>query len=206
MKKVFLSAAIFCFLVAESQAQFRIGAKAGANFTNITEGPTSGTLETFDNKLGVRLGLVVEKSLSSNFALQSGLLYNQQGTYKKAINEYIILNYVELPLLFMFKPFSKFSVGAGPYLAYGISEVSKNGTVVTTKNDFGDSFEPELFDYGFQALVGYEVVNNLVLGASYSMGLQNISQDKTFSRKLSGFGVSLTKFFGSKKTDNVKTK
>ncbi len=204
MKKLHLLAVLFFLVAFNSHAQIRFGLKAGANFTTITEGPTSGTSKTMDLKLGAKVGLVLEKNISSKIALQSGLLYTQQGAYEKQSDRYFILNYVELPVNFLLKPTAKFSVGAGPYVAYGISEVTKVGKVVSTKNNFGDPDEPEVFDYGVNVLAGYEIIDNWVIGANYSMGLANISQDKTFSRKLSGFTLSMTKFFGRKPSTTKK--
>lgn len=151
---------------------------------------------------GFHAGLLCDLPLSSRLSFQGGVIYSVKGAlvetgkagqlgYCKATTSPY---YLEMPLNFVGKiplGFTRFVIGAGPYVAMGIGGQNKTQRVVfegeTRYSNRDIQFEkgmvsnthvggfPEMkrFDYGANALAGFEFPC-FVLTANYGYGLSNI--------------------------------
>lgn len=185
------------------------GIRAGINFQNLN-GEFAGN--DLDNKLktGFHVGVNAEIPLAPEFYIQPGLLFSTKGAKADdAADTKINLNYLELPINFLYKPVlgtGKLLLGFGPYAGYAIGGKLKNDN-----NDIDLEFDSELsqaeaaryswtfrrFDFGANFLAGYEFTNKLSVQLNAQLGLTNISpeidgmdNDDT-KTKNTGFGVSL---------------
>lgn len=152
-----LAALSITLLAATASAQ--IGARLGANFSNI-DGNT--------NDLKIRTGLLIGAAYDLEVPglpidLGAELLYSMQGgkfdSQLEGFRTTLDLQYVQLPLLLRFDilplPVVDVYLGGGAYLAYLV-----NASVTQTNTDTGEkielendnAFEPLI--YGFVALAG----------------------------------------------------
>lgn len=207
MKKLFLSM-VMITIVATSKAQ--IGVQAGATFATvkITDNTSgSGSMST-SSKVGFTVGVFTDVPLSENFIFQPALNYTQKGgkttdTFQGITDESnLTLNYLELPLNFLYKPAGGFFVGAGPTLSYGLS--GKNKETVTggqpqeTTVKFGsDADQIKPFEFSGNLLAGYILSNGIFFSVNYNMGFSNLSNDNSEKVKNNYFGIRVGKKFGS---------
>jgi hypothetical protein len=184
------------------------GIRAGVNFQNL-----NGKYAGFDmeNKLkpGFNVGVNAEIPLADEFYIQPGLLFTTKGAKAEddADNGKININYLELPVNFLYKPVlgtGKLLLGFGPYAGYAIG-----GKIKSDDGDMDLEFEKNVstplqaiytfrrFDFGANVLAGYEFSNKLSFQLNAQLGLANISPEITgtdaddYKTKNTGFGVSL---------------
>jgi hypothetical protein len=202
MKKVLLfSAALLIAGVSFGQSKVKFGIVAGPNFSSATikNLSTGSGKETTDLLVGVRGGLTVDLPLADEFYIGTGLLYAGKGG--KNIMDADIkasLSYLQLPINFLFKPevgAGNLSLGAGPYVAYGVGGKIKTtvGSVETKTDAFGDDGGLKRFDAGLGIVAGYEMKGGLYLGINADLGLVNTLEDTDgdASWKNTSFGVSV---------------
>jgi len=148
MKKLSLLFAIVLAFAVASQAQIKIGAKAGVNINNMAFDYANSDFEPETKMgLGFHFGATAEYGISDQIAVQSGLLFTRKG-FSFDIEEAwggegvdvegydrMMVNYLEIPIHAAYK-FGGFQVYAGPYFAFGIG--GKNKWDVTVS---GDGFE-----------------------------------------------------------------
>ncbi len=124
-----------------SMAQFKLGAKAGLNISNVNhdEPILEPKWRTF-----IHLGAIAEYELAESFALQSGLSYTRKGfmidmgEYYHALNIPIDIdgyikthyNYLEIPIHAVYK-INALQIFAGPYFAFGIGGKVKTKYTIT---------------------------------------------------------------------------
>lgn len=199
MRNLFLFAVIlFCSFQANAQVQYGIqahGVMSTASFSE-DEGETSK-----DSKFGFGAGVFAEFNLSPSFSIKPSLNFIQKGvevssSYSDA--EFSMeqdidarLNYLEVPVLFNYKPTANLYIGAGPSLAYGLSgklkgnfsyedeteEISESLDIDAFKDAEEDGAGFKRFDFGLTAAAGYYFTENLSIQAGYTHGLSNIADD-----------------------------
>lgn len=185
------------------------GIRAGVNFQNINGKDMSGN--TLENNIatGFHAGVNAEIPLGVGFYLQPGVLYSQKGT-EFANDNQVKLNYLEVPVNFVYKPVlgtGRMLLGFGPYIGFGIGGKVKDDNTerdVTFNNNTTTPSTPSLAagiykttDAGANFLAGYEFARNLSFQVNAQLGLVNINpefsgatNDETRWRN-TGFGVSL---------------
>lgn len=190
--KTKLSALIVGILFAQvSMAQFKIGAKAGANITKV-EG------KSFKDEFnyGYHAGGFAEIGLGKRLALQPEVLFNQYQTrvdssfknvYSNALNfsenRDVKLNYLSVPVLINYKLGNVLSLQAGPQFGILIDQdknLLQNGQEAFQKGDF--------------SLLGGAQINisKLRLSGRYFVGLNNMNDiDNKEEWKNQGFQVSV---------------
>lgn len=203
MKNLLLFAVILiCSLQANAQVQYGIqghGVMSTASFSD-DEGETSK-----DWKFGFGAGVFAEFNISPAFSIKPSLNFIQKGievsssysdeelTMEQDID--VRLNYLEVPVLFNFKPTENLYIGAGPSFGYGLSGKLEGSFMYEDETEelnetfeldaFDDSEEDgagfKRFDLGITAAAGYYVSENLSIQASYIHGLSNIADDSEFS-------------------------
>lgn len=197
------TALLFASLFSFAQnAQIR----AGLNLANVSV-TNNGRVDDANQLTSFQAGILTDIKLGKSFlSLQPGLLYTgkgskvqkgtagQAGYFKQTFNPM----YLEVPVNLLFKAplgsASRFFVGAGPYVAMGISGKTKTeGTRaltgnysyerdITFSNDDPTTFNEEegtglgvvrRFDYGLNGTAGIEGKSTM-LGVSYGLGMAKL--------------------------------
>lgn len=189
MKKSKISFAIVFFLAviqivtAQEKIEYKLGFKGGVNFTNV--GTTTGV--TNKSLTGVHFGIFAKLPITNKVAIQPELYFTTKGgelTYQNVIVDGTAkfnLNYIEVPVLAVFKIFPGFNFQVGPYASYlvnskvtNVSDVTFNFEVNIQSGDF------KKFDTGIVAGFGVEV-KKVEIGVRYNFGLLKVGKDKTYS-------------------------
>lgn len=204
MKKLIFTAAVAMMAFA-AQAQTSFGITGGINFQNIN-GEEEGDELDYKLKTGFLLGVNAEIPVADDFYFQPGLQFAVKGA-KGENDTKINLNYLELPLNFLYKPLlgeGHLLLGFGPYLAYGIGGKIKNDTGdmdvefksdVKEREENTEYFAP--FDAGANIFFGYEFSNKLSLQLNTQLGFVNMvpkdngEKPEDTSMKNTGFGFSV---------------
>jgi len=159
----------------------------------------------------VMLDVPMEKTGS----FRTGVNFVQKGTRNEytdgqdEIKETLTLNYVEVPMMVMFKLPSKTAnirLGAGPVAAFALSgkaKVDVNGDEEEMDIDFGDKTDSDLnwVDFGINIQAEYEFSGGVFIGVNYNHGINRLfvggaETDKLYNRN---FGLRIGYFFGKKK-------
>ncbi|MFD0963773.1 porin family protein [Pseudofulvibacter geojedonensis] len=164
----------------------RFGIKGGYNLASIKTDSNG----TTDNRHGFHIGIFGESFISDFFSIQPELMYSQQG-YKIENELYELeqrLNYLNLPIMLKVYPDEAFYLELGPQVGYAIShkEELKSNILTTTK-----SFEPNSFDWGVNAGLGFRSRSGFSIGARYHLGLGKIYEDSDTFNRLIQFSCGL---------------
>lgn len=194
MKKYLVLILVAITVSSVSFAQFRIGAKLGANIGKIDG-------KGFDEqyKLGYHLGGFAEIPLGKKFGIQPEVLWNQinsdtasgfSAIYQNLDDQSLQnpqLNYISIPLLLTYKPIKYLSLQAGPQFGILVNKDKtfiQNGQEAFKNGDFSMLFGAQL-----------NILRVRVYGR-YAIGLNNINdlsdqeQWKTTGFQL-GVGIAL---------------
>lgn len=210
MKKVLLSA-VAMLIAGLSFGQVKWGVVAGPNFSSATV-KSGGDKETSDLLIGVRAGITADLPLADEFFIGTGLLYAGKGGKNKDNSDFkTTLSYLQLPILFTYKPqvgSGNLVLGVGPYLAYGLGGKHKGGIGNLTGDlkafdDESGPYKLKRFDAGAGIQVGYELPQGVYFGLNTDLGLVNVASETSlggqdFSWKNTSFGVSAGYKFGGK--------
>jgi hypothetical protein len=159
----------------DSDNSLRFGIKGGLNVTNLY-------VEDVDDenpRYGFHVGVYTQLFESDVFAIQPEILFSTKGTrttYDVAGFEgdaQFNLNYLDIPVLAVFKLGESAEIHVGPYFGYLLSASSE------IDGDFDDYEELDrddykAWDYGLSAGVGFNV-GAVQIGARYNYGLQKIA-------------------------------
>jgi len=192
------------FVFSNMQAQIKFGPKVGINLSTMTLSSSGISLDP-TTLIGFHAGVVSEIPLIAGLSLQPGILYSSKGSKYSFMSEEgtISPGYVEVPVNVAYGIGSdalKFSIFAGPYVAYGLTGKYKSGgesedIVFGTGED--DDMNP--LDYGVNFGVGVNL-KALVISAQYGLGLANLSPDTSGDTEIKNtvIGISLAYLFGGK--------
>lgn len=198
MKKVILSVFTVISLVAVSQAQFRVGLKAGGSLSNQHGNAAAGTnLVSKDAFRGYQAGLVGDVQLFQNVYLQPQLLYTQKGAKYTTIaggqDTKLTMRNVEMPVNVLYKvnvPFGRIVAGGGPSISYGFGgKLEQNGQ--KTKLYSGAMNDFKRIDVSANAVAGLEFDNGLFTHVNYQMGLRDVSKIDGINTKSRSVSVSV---------------
>lgn len=158
MKRLFFSI-LFSFIFIYSFGQLKVGIKGGANFCTFMVSK-SGDLfadQTFNSKVSYHLGTYVQNSFSEQLAWQIEVLFSNKGYVHKFddISENVSLNYLNWPVLFIYKPGKLLELEIGPEFGYLIS---------------GEEFMSS-FDFAIDLGVRFNISNKFNAGLRYCQGL-----------------------------------
>jgi len=215
MKKVFI-AALMLLSGSALMAQSKIGLKAGVNFAKMTS-RSEGISVSSSSRLSYNLTAFKDFPLSETMSFQPGISLNGKGLKLKISDDFLDesftqeakadLMYLEVPLNAIAKFAAgngKFFIGAGPYVAYGLSGKTESSATgfdsnmkmvqETEKNDKAfkkDQGMYKPFDFGVNFLTGYELNSGLSLNAGYGLGLSNIARGSDEKVKNKVFSISV---------------
>lgn len=160
---------------------------------------------------GFMIGLVSSFYAGKQMRIQPELNYIQKGGKKN--NESLILNYLEIPVNFVYKSNSthgKFFAGCGPSFGFGLFGKTKTESSAYSGNiNFGKDGDDYLhpFEIGANFTAGYELKRRFLFSASYNLSLNNIANEQppnpgggrllTFYNRYFGFRIGY--MFPSKK-------
>lgn len=185
MKKLILSATAVLFtLGAFAQTPLNYGLKAGVNLPNYH-------FENFnDSKSTTNFHVTgyLDAPISSNFYIQPGVSLQGKGAKIAQVGETEFTQntmWLEIPVNAVAKfhtgDAGNFFIGAGPYLAFGLSGKNKvssgdnNAEIGDFK--FGKNESQKGIDAGVNFLAGYQLSSGLTIGAGYGLGLMDISPE-----------------------------
>lgn len=218
MKKVTI---FLCFLFISfySISQIRAGLIVGGLLANNTRPDNRQNLngETWNYSYGAlpsfSAGIVSNLPMGKLLSLRPEIIYIRKGSKIDGTNNSaswinkISINYVEIPFNVVFNAptrTGKFYIGAGPYLAYGLSgKLIYGQTGQKVKLGVGSSnpatIQVNRWDYGVTSLAGYELKNGFFLNAHYSLGLNNVFPKDPEANKNTTLGLSIGKLFSFRK-------
>lgn len=193
MKKLillFTSITALCATVnaQDNQTDFRnrllFGIKAGANYSNVYD--QKGKDFTADPKLGFAGGVFLAIPIGKYLGLQPEILYSQKGFQASGSilgSDYGLKRtstYIDVPLLFAFKPSEFFTFLAGPQYSYLVNQrdVYTSGTSsIEQQKDFANK---NLRKNIFCLTGGIDItLKHIVLGARAGWDIQNNNGDGT---------------------------
>lgn len=171
---------ISCGAVEHAKAQYnsaRAGVKGGVNVSNLYVDD----VDDENARVGFHAGVYGQVLSTEAFALQPELLYTTKGsetTFDGIIDQTIDfnLNYLELPILAVFKLGEAAEIHLGGYASYLLNaNIDYSGDIANGDEELDrDNFKS--FDYG---LVGGFALNfsALQIGVRYNYGLAKIADD-----------------------------
>ena len=214
MKKVIFASLMFALLfgAVDTFAQ-GLGVKGSFNMFNLSEEDLLGDkvknkmIPTFD------AGVFLEIPLVPEFYIRPELLFAQKGGEYEGVHETKArINYLELPVLFLYKGGlgdSHVLLGFGPYVSYGLmGKVKSDAAELDVKfksdvklTDVLSALYVKPFDFGATIMAGYEFSGGLSFALNASLGLSDIEpkvagKELDSSIKNVGFGLSLGYRFG----------
>ena len=180
-----LSAVLVAANVNEANAQMRAGIKGGLNVSNLY-------LDDIDDenaRYGFNIGVYGQVFSTETFAIQPELMYSTRGAraeYGGLIDQTVKfnLNYLDLPVLAVFKLGDAAEIHVGPYASYLLnSNVSYSGDLGNGTDDIDrDHLKP--FDFGVAGGFGLNF-GPMQVGARYNLGLTEVA-DSDVARTLIG--------------------
>jgi len=167
MKKLFVLTLLLIGILS-TQAQIRLGIKAGANFSDL-----DGTFDT-SMRTGFHAGAILEIKAGSNFAIQPEVLYSMQGAkVTLAGAKEINFSYVTVPVLAKYYVLTDvFSLEAGPQFAFLIDDNVEN------------TFKTESFDFAVVGGIGLNITKSFFAQAHYVVGLTDASTNASIKNRV----------------------
>ena len=170
---------VTCLICMVASAQITWNVKAGAGLAT-----ARGDIENASGKLGWKIGVGLEKPLSSDWLIMPSFEFKQKGTQVSSYDdEYskVTFSYLQLPILAAYRirlsDDINLTLKAGPYMAYALSgkeifeySYGNNNSGKEEYDLFGTDGVGQRFDVGL--LLGADVeYQRFVLGAEFEYGL-----------------------------------
>ncbi|MEQ1586981.1 MAG: porin family protein [Cyclobacteriaceae bacterium] len=158
------------------QSNKRVGIKGGLNVSNLF----IDNVTDENARLGFHLGLFGQLFSSDVFAIQPELLYSTKGSKAQYTSGAFYqdvqynLNYLELPVLAVFKLGESVEIQAGGYASYLLNaNISYQGDIANGADEI-DKDNLTSFDYGLSGGLGYNF-KAVQVGVRYNYGLVQIA-------------------------------
>jgi len=176
---------LLALITTQTFAQ-KFGVQGGINLANMLVKDDDDTYsDEFKSNLGFNAGVTFEIGFGDLIAVEAGLIADTKGFkveeqgYKETLN----LIYADIPVLLKVGPSLgpvKIFAAAGPYVGIGLTGKDKwewDAESGTEDVEWGSGEEEmKRLDYGAKFGAGAEVAG-FVVGAYYSLGLANLSND-----------------------------
>jgi hypothetical protein len=171
---------------AQAQQSPRVGFKGGLNLSNLYVND----VDDENARIGWHAGIYTQLFSSEAFAIQPELNYSTKGTgvtYARAGANSVMfdhdqrfnLNYLDIPVLAVFKLGTAAEIHAGPYWAYLVrAEIRNNEGDPNNEFDTIDRRNFDNWDYGLVGGIGFNLGRGAQLGARYNYGLNNIADSR----------------------------
>ncbi|MFD2587708.1 porin family protein [Croceitalea marina] len=181
---IYLSFALLLCFSSLSAQDFSFGAKAGANFANVT----GDDVENSSSRTGFHLGAVARIGVSEKFGIQPELIYSQQGAKDDEFDVTLKLDYLNVPVLADIVVAQGFSLQVGPQFGINI-----NSGVEDDNGNEGDVEDINSLDLGAALGAQYKLDSGLFFQARYNLGLSDIAEDSDV--KNANITISIGYFF-----------
>jgi hypothetical protein len=198
---LFLLLSIPILLSKSVNAQIDLGIKTGLTLSKVAV-----TNDDFNpdvsNVIGIPIGISADIKLYKNLFLQPSVYLSRKGFKSDDLgfgdDFKANVTYLEFPLIFLYKHnigLNNLVVGLGSYLGYGLDgkwttpQEAVIGDIIIGKegdinfqndaiiNSYGDYVYGKPYDYGANALVGFEVLKRYLIQINTSYGLRNINSN-----------------------------
>src|SRR5688572_16457494 len=105
MKTGFILAVLLTCISFASIAQTSFGIRAGVNFQNLNGKDEDGDKLENDLKVGLNAGVTADiPVVAPDYFVQTGLLFSSKGAKIEGTDIKVKLNYLEVPITFLYKP------------------------------------------------------------------------------------------------------
>lgn len=179
--KVFQLALLTTFICLvtsqQASAQSRVGVKGGLNVSNLFVDD----VDDENARIGFHIGLFGQIFSSETFAIQPELLYSTKGSkvdYSSASFDQTVqynLNYIDLPVLLVFKIGKQVELHAGGYASYLLNVNATYEGDLANGTDEIDKDNLKSYDYGLSAGLGFNFGSGFQIGTRYNYGLVKIA-------------------------------
>jgi hypothetical protein len=157
-----------------------------------------GLVSSPNTQIGFHWGACFDIPFNSNFSFHPAIILSAKGSdYQIDTTEYSLAPiFAEVPILAMYSFGSKavrFSLFAGPYLAYGIAgyKVEPSGDLHNIKYGSGKNSDLKSFDAGFNFGAGVNIKGTLI-SAQYGIGMSNLSTDPSVDSEMKNRVIGIT--------------
>ncbi len=198
MKKTILSVALFMSAFVLS-AQTKFGATTGLVMAYISTNDADLQSEK-SFLLAPQIGLMVDRTISKQFSIQSQLLLIGKGTsiehagHKDKVRFMVI----DLPVQLLYRTKNGWFIGGGPNLGFNVSAKSIHEDEKETI-DFGSAAgEVKQFDLGLNFRTGVELKSGLVLSVNKLFGVTNLQNVTGFRWNNNAIGINVGYFLAKK--------
>ena len=206
MKKVLLTLALAAGVTSLSQAQVKLGLKAGVNLANYGGDGKDDLEDGFGTDLkslvGFHGGLVLNAPITSDgfFAIQPELLFSQKGARLEEDGDKVTIrqNFIDLPVLAKINA-DGFTFELGPQVGLLLSSKTKVEVGGQSQED-SDTDGLNKFQVGYAVGVGYQLPSGPNFGIRYTGNFSGIEEDADDDFKLTHrvFQFSVGYLFGGK--------
>lgn len=181
MKKIIFLSFITLSLALLSNAQLKVGIRAGLNQNNQRINVTEGNLFAQDDLKGFHAGVMTDLNLGHRFYLQPQLLFSRKGAaHHSSVDAGVCkirMNYLEMPVNVVYKinlPFGKAFAGTGATYSYAIgAKALQDGT---TTNLFKGTTGWQRHDLSLNFTTGLQFDNGLIISLNSQKGLMDINK------------------------------
>lgn len=168
----------------QAQSSPRVGIKGGLNLSNLYVND----VDDENARIGWHAGIYSQLFSSEAFAIQPELNYSTKGTgvtYARVGPNSVMfdhdqkfnLNYLDIPVLAVFKLGRAAEIHAGPYWSYLVrAEIRTNDDNAANEFDTIDRKNFDNWDYGLVGGIGFNLGKGAQLGARYNYGLNPIAR------------------------------
>jgi hypothetical protein len=197
MKRIILSVVTLVSISLLSQAQFKVGFKAGASQDNQRINVKEGSIFGSDNYKGYHVGIAGDLALGRNWYLQPQLLFSRKGathlSSTGAGDIKVRMSYVEVPVNILYKldlPFGKVFGGTGAAFSYAVGGKEQQGGV-TRKLYNGTVRDWKRGDVSLTFTAGLEFNSGFFASVNSQKGLMDIHRTDGVSVKNKSMSVSV---------------
>jgi len=215
MKKIFLSLIAFIGIANIANAQkITFAVSAGVADANTFVKDDTLKVVGLGSKNGFTGGISATIPFSKLFSFQPAVNFVQKGFKNEEEKISLTLNYIEVPLLLVFKTRNKddgdkkaddFFFGIGPAVAFGTTgeyKYKSDSGTVTGKVKFGNNRNDggmRRVDVGANIELGCLFFNNVFFSANYNIGFNDLSPAKKFRYRNNYLGFKVGYSFGNNK-------
>ncbi len=195
MKKYYIFF-IATFLISVSNAQHKFGVKAGGIVANFDGDRDFAGYDKNKYKPGYFFGVNTMIRFGEKSGLLTELLYSQKGTKgneTSVFGDKLILNYLNVPILYQLNIFKNFNIYAGPEVGILLSgKIINNDTKVDVTSNF------QTIDFGLTIGGSYNITQKIYLDARFTEGLPKLQNGLygNLGDKLENYGSNRAIQFG----------
>ncbi len=198
MKKIILLSSLMLAIVSLS-AQTKIGITSGLVLASISTDDEDLQSEK-SMLLTSQIGLMIDRTLSDKFSLQSQLLLIGKGTSIEHVGhkDKVRFTALDIPIQFLYRTKGGWFIGGGPNLGFNLSARSIHEDEKETIDIGDEAGAVKGFDAGLNFRTGVTLKNGLVLSINKLFGLTNLQNVPNFRWNNNAIGINVGYFFSAK--------